>query len=84
MKPNPEVIRATAAILGVDPRTLTDAIQRDGLKSYTQKQAAETLQLSTSTITRMIRSGDLPHFRAGKRGIRIPVEAIDKIREVVQ
>lgn len=43
-------------------------------------QAAALLQVSTMTIRRYIKAGDLDVLRMGQKTIRIPRDAIDKFR----
>lgn len=79
---HPEVVNAAAEMLKIEPDALLEAIRLSSPKSYTRAQAAKFLQLSEMTISRMIRRGDLPCFRAGLRGIRIPADAIENLTSI--
>lgn len=43
---------------------------------YTREECAEKLKVSVSTVGRLIRSGELYSFRAG-RALRVPREALE-------
>lgn len=44
---------------------------------YSIKEAAEVLDVSHDTVSRLIERGDLPAVRVSERIIRIPVPALD-------
>lgn len=43
----------------------------------TPDEAAKRLRVSRATVYRLVAEGELPAFRAGKRGLRILCDAID-------
>ena len=50
----------------------------------TPKQVAEELNVDRLTVYRMIRDGQLPASRVGKRGLRIPREAVAAVLKPVK
>lgn len=52
-------------------------IEPEDCRSYTVKEAAGRLKLSSKKVYQMLLAGELRCFRAG-RAIRIPVEEIDR------
>ena len=44
---------------------------------YSIKEAAEVLDVSHDTVSRLIQRGDLPAVRVSERIVRIPVPALD-------
>ena len=54
----------------------------DGTKQetvcYTVPELADTLGLSTETVYRGIRRGEIPHLKIGERRLILPKAAIDK------
>lgn len=44
---------------------------------YSIKEAAEVLDVSHDTVSRLIERGDLPAVRVSERIVRIPVPALD-------
>lgn len=51
-----------------------DAIGADGL--MTVRQVADFLRVCDKTIEALIRSGQLPRVRVGRRGVRIPRRSV--------
>lgn len=48
---------------------------RSYMRSYTRQEVADILRVTTRTVDRLIRVGDLKAFRVG-RAVRVPEEAL--------
>lgn len=47
---------------------------------YTVKEAADELRCSRSAVYVMCAEGRLRHYTIGRRGVRIPADAIDELK----
>ena len=43
---------------------------------YTVKQAAKELCISQSSVAKLVKSGQIPHFKVGQKGVRITRKAL--------
>lgn len=48
--------------------------------AYTVAEAAEELRCSKSAVYAMVEAGRLRCYRIGRRGVRIPAEALEEIK----
>ena len=56
----------------------TDDIKPKKTACYTVPELADTLGLSTETVYRGIRRGEIPHLRIGQRRLILPRASIDR------
>lgn len=57
-------------------RTKTETTEAKRMLTYTE--VGEALGVSSSTISRMVTSGELGSVRSGRRSVRVPTEALEE------